>query len=273
MSERPAAKVVLVTGAASGLGRAGAAHLAGAGHRVFGGDLVDASAPGVTGLRLDVRDEDSAAAAVERVVTDAGRLDVLVNNAGFGIAGAVEDTSLDEARDQMDVNFFGVLTMVRAVLPLMRRQGFGRLIMTSSIGGLIPLPFQGLYSASKFAVEGLSEALAEEVRPFGISVVLVEPADFRTGFTAARRRVAAADTGSAYLEDFNRALGVIESDERNGTDPQVIGPLLEKIIAARRPRLRYTVGSSSERLAVVLRRALPARAFLPIIEHHYGVRR
>lgn len=264
---------MLVTGAASGLGRAGAVHLAARGHRVFGGDLEPPSVPGVAGLRLDVTDPSSAAAAVSEVVTAGGRLDVLVNNAGFGIAGSVEDTTLEEARDQLEVNFFGVLNMTRAALPVMRRQGRGLVITTSSIGGLIALPFQGLYSASKFAVEGLAEALSMEVRPFGIDVVLVEPADFRTGFTRARRVVGASREGSPYAVVFTRALHVIEADEGSGSDPQLVGPLLDRIIAARRPRLRYSTGSATERLAIVLRRALPAPAFAPIIERHYRVGR
>ena len=266
-------RVVLVTGAASGLGRAAAIHLAGVGHRVFGGDLELPSVPGVTGLRLDVTDPVSVTAALDEVVQAAGRLDVLVNSAGFGIAGSVEDTTLEEARGQLEVNFFGVLSMSRAALPVMRAQGGGLIVSISSIGGLMALPFQGLYSASKFAVEGLAEALSEEVRPFGIDIVLVEPADFRTGFTGARRIVAAAGRGSAYDAAFTRALQVIEADERTGSDPELIGPLLLRIIDARRPRLRYSVGSTLERLTIGLRRALPARAFVPIIERHYRVPR
>lgn len=266
-----AARVVLVTGAASGLGRAAATHLAGVGHRVFGGDLEPPSVPAVTGLRLDVTDPASVTAAVDEVVQGAGRLDVLVNNAGFGIAGSVEDTSLEEARDQLEVNFFGVLNMSRAVLPMMRAQGGGLIVSISSIGGLMALPFQGLYSASKFAVEGLAEALSEEVRPFGVNVVIVEPADFRTGFTGARRIVAAAGRGSAYDAAFSRALQVIETDERTGSDPELMGTLLERILDSRRPRLRYSVGSTVERLTIGLRRALPARVFTPIIERHYRI--
>ncbi|MDV3296834.1 MAG: SDR family NAD(P)-dependent oxidoreductase [Brachybacterium paraconglomeratum] len=273
MTTRPGQQVVLVTGAASGLGRAGARHLAAAGHRVFGGDLEDTSVPGVTGLRMDVTEPSSVGAAVDEVVRSAGRFDALVNSAGFGIAGAVEDTSLEEARAQFEVNFFGVLGASRAALPVMRRQGHGRIIAISSIGGQVPLPFQALYSASKFAVEGLMEALSEEVRTFGIDIVLIEPADFRTGFTRARRVVAGAGSDSAYDAAFTRALGVIEKDERTGSDPELIGPLLERIVAARHPRLRYSTGSAVERLTLGLRRVLPSRAFVPLIERHYGVRR
>jgi NAD(P)-dependent dehydrogenase (short-subunit alcohol dehydrogenase family) len=265
--------VVLVTGAASGIGRACVEHLAAKGHRVYGGDIDPQPVPGVTMLRLDVTDERSAAAAIERIMDEAGRIDVLVNNAGFGIAGSIEDTSIEEARSQLEVNFFGVFQMARAALPQMRHQSRGLIINISSIGGLIALPFQGLYSASKFAVEGFTEALRMEVRPFGVDVVLVEPADFHTGFTAARRIVAATHGGSAYEAAFRDAIQVIEADEVHGSHPRLVGPLLERIIASPHPRLRYTVGSRTERLAALLKRALPGRVFFPLIEGHYRVGR
>lgn len=266
-------RVVLLTGAASGLGRAAAEHLATRGHRVYGGDLRPDPVPGVTMLMLDVTDEESCRQAVGKIVAEEGRLDVVVNNAGFGIAGAIEDTSLEEARSQLEVNFFGGFTMTRAALPQMRRQHYGLIVNVSSIGGVIGLPFQGLYSASKFAIEGLSEALQAEVRSFGIDVVLVEPADFATGFTAARRPVAAAGPDSPYADAFAAALGVMEADERGGSDPGLVGPLLHRIITARHPRARYLVGSRTERLAPLVKRVLPGRLFAPIIDSHYGLRR
>jgi NAD(P)-dependent dehydrogenase (short-subunit alcohol dehydrogenase family) len=267
-----ARRVVLVTGAGSGLGRAAAGHLAGRGHTVYGGDLAEVTAPGVRGIHLDVRDEGSAARAVRTVLDAEGRLDVLVNNAGNGVAGAVEETSLEEARGQLEVNFFGVLVMARAVLPVLRGQRSGTVVNVSSLGGLVGLPFQGLYSASKFAVEGLSEALRAEVAPFGVHVVLVEPADFATGFTAARRLTAAAGREeSPYRAAFAATLRVIEADEGHGSEPALVGPLLERIVEARRPRLRYTVGAPSERLAAGLKRLLPARVFWPIVDRHYQV--
>lgn len=270
----PRDTVVLITGAASGIGRACAERLARRGHRVFGADVSEDppvfDAP-VTMLYFDVDDDASVAAGVERVVAEAGRLDVVVNNAGFGIAGALEDTSVEEAKRQMETNFFGVFRVCRQVLPVMREQGSGLIVNVSSIGGLIALPFQGLYSATKFAVEGLSEALRMEVRPYGIRVVLIEPADMQTAFTARRRLTESTGAGSAYAESFRRALEVIEDDERHGSDPRRVARLLEHIVASRSPRLRYTVGASTERLAALLKRVLPGSAFEPIIRSHYEV--
>jgi NAD(P)-dependent dehydrogenase (short-subunit alcohol dehydrogenase family) len=187
---------------------------------------------------------------------------VVVNNAGDGIAGAVEDTSIEEARAQLDTNFYGVLRVCRAALPTMRRQRNGLIVNVSSLGGLVGLPFQGLYSASKFAVEGISEVLRMEVKPFGVRVVLVEPGDFRTGFTAQRRKTAASQGDSAYAANFGRALAVMEQDETGGADPALVARLLERIINAPSPRLRYMVGGFVQKFSVgFLRMVLPQKLF------------
>jgi NAD(P)-dependent dehydrogenase (short-subunit alcohol dehydrogenase family) len=264
-------KVILITGSASGIGRACAEHLARCGHAVYGGDRSDATydAP-VRALLMDVDDDGSTEAAVRRIMAEEGRIDVVVNNAGFGIAGAIEDTSMDEARGQLETNFFGALRVIHFALPDMRRRGAGLIVNVASIGGLIALPFQGLYSASKFALEGLSEALRMEVGPLGVRVVLLEPADCHTGFTAARRSVAAGYS-EAYRAAFAQSLAVIEADELHGSSPGVVARRLEKVIAARAPRLRYTVGAPTERLAAFLKRVLPYAWFAGIIRSHYKV--
>jgi NAD(P)-dependent dehydrogenase (short-subunit alcohol dehydrogenase family) len=266
---RSGSKVVLITGAASGIGRACAEHLAARGHLVYGADreLVEYGRP-VRPLFVDVDDDVAVHTAVNRVLEEQGRIDVLVNNAGFGIAGAIEDSSMEESRAQMETNFFGPLRMIQAVLPHMRAQGSGLIVNVASIGGLIALPYQGVYSASKFALEGLSEALRMEVEPFGIEVVLIEPADCRTGFTAARRQVEAAAT-SVYRDDFAASLAVIEADEDHGADPRVVARRLDRVMNTASPRLRYMAGAPTERLAVLLKRILPYRWFAPIIHGHY----
>jgi NAD(P)-dependent dehydrogenase (short-subunit alcohol dehydrogenase family) len=267
----PTSKVVVITGAASGIGQACAEHLARRGYRVFGGDRSTATISAeVTPLLMDVNDDDSVAAAVDEVLSRVGRIDVVVNNAGFGIAGSIEDTSMDEARAQLDTNFFGAVRVIKTVLPHMRRQGSGLIVNVTSIGGLISLPFQGLYSASKFALEGVSEALRMEVASTGVEVALLEPADIRTGFTAARRMAKGADQG-AYREAFATSLAVIESDEMGGDNPKVVARRLAKIIATPSPRFRYMAGSPTERLAVLLKRLLPYSLFAPIIAGHYKV--
>jgi NAD(P)-dependent dehydrogenase (short-subunit alcohol dehydrogenase family) len=267
-------RVVLITGASSGLGRAAAEHLASMGHRVFGASRNPArEGLAYEPVALDVTDDDSVARGVAAVQEAAGRIDVLVNNAGVGIAASIEDTTLEEARWLMETNFFGALRMCRAVLPIMRAQGSGLIINTSSIGGLMGLPFQGLYSASKFAIEGLTEALRLEVAPFGIHVALIEPGDFNTPFTGNRRSTSvnseSPDGTSAYAEAQERALTVIEADEGNGLAPEAIGPVLARIIASPSPRLRYQVGAVEQKLAVLVKRHLPSGIMERILREHY----
>ncbi|MDJ0962194.1 MAG: SDR family oxidoreductase [Acidimicrobiia bacterium] len=267
------APIAIVTGASSGIGKAIATHLAAAGFRVFGSRLPDEPDAAIADqalIPLDVDDESSVEAFVDDVTAQAGRIDVLVNCAGFGIAGPLEETTVDEAKAQFETNYFGVHRMCRAVLPMMRRQGSGRVVTVSSIGGLIALPFQATYSATKFALEGLMEALRHEVRPFGIAVSLIEPADFATGFTA-KRRIAreAGSSDSPYADAFVTALEVVTKDEIGGWEPDAIGELAVKIVTRRRPRLRYTVGRLDERFASWLKRVVPNRWFEPIVGHHY----
>jgi NAD(P)-dependent dehydrogenase (short-subunit alcohol dehydrogenase family) len=270
-------RIVLVTGASSGIGRAVARHLHGLGWRVYGTSrrpaAVTTDATSVPLLEMDITSDASVERAVAELLAREGRIDAVVNNAGFGIAGAIEDTSIDEARAQMETNFFGTLRVCRAVLPAMRAQGHGCLVNVSSIAGVVALPFQGLYSASKFAVEGMSEALRMEVAPFGVRVALVEPGDFHTGFTSSRSVVAAARSDSPYASLQAAALGVAEHDETKGATPEAIGPLIEKIIAARSPRLRYSVGPLSERLSMLLKRIAPGWLFEQTIAGYYGVKR
>ncbi len=265
-------QTVLITGASSGLGRAAAQHLASRGYRVFGTSRKPAAEElPYEMLHMDVTDEGSVARGVERVLSAAGRVDVLINNAGVGVAASIEDTTADEVRWVFETNVDGVLRLCRAVLPAMRAQGAGRIINVSSIGGVIGLPFQGLYSASKFAVEGLTEALRMEVRPYGIHVSLLEPGDFCTPFTANRRRGVDRDDGSPYAEALARSLEVIERDETTGYPPERIGPALEAIIIHPSPRLRYQVGAGSQKLATLAKRVLPAGLFERIIRSHYRV--
>ena len=258
---------MLVTGASSGLGAATAAHLAGLGHRVYAASrrgTVDSTSAALP-LKMDVDDDGSVEAGVDEVWRHEGRIDVVVNCAGYGVAGPIEDTPLAMAQAQFDTNVFGVLRVCQRVLPLMRRQRAGLIVNVTSIAGELSLPFQGIYSATKFAVEGLSEALRAEVRPFGIHVVLVQPGDFRTGFTDARRTVAA--DGSPYAARSVRALETAARDERAGADPRQLARVIERIVDSRRPKLRYVVGPSAQEWLMRLRHVLPGRW---LITRHYG---
>ena len=221
MSKKPRQKVVLITGASTGIGRATAKLLASKGYQVYGGvrspERVE-PLPGVELVRVDVRDDASVAAGVEAVLRKAGRIDVLVNNAGYNLVGAVEETSIEQAQALFDTNVFGVLRMMRAVLPAMRRERSGLIINVSSVLGFLPAPFMGLYASSKHAVEGLSESLDHEVRGLGIRVTLVEPSFTNTPFESNSQR--AADPVEAYSEQSRSNCG---SNRRQAQDGSASG--------------------------------------------------
>jgi len=258
-------KVVLITGATSGIGQACAAHLAGRGWRVFG-TRRGSSAGTPTGsafemITMDVDDDASVQAGVDALLAKTGRLDAVVNNAGISLMGPIEDTATDEAKAQMETNFFGVLRVCRATLPALRKQGGGHIINVSSLAAVVGLPFSGLYSASKFALEGMTESLRHETRPFGIQVVLVEPGDFRTAITSKRRTTRASETHAAYGEEFARFKVKQDQDEAQAPDPQGVADLIESILKNPRPRLRYTVGMMGQRIVVPLKKFLPQSLF------------
>jgi NAD(P)-dependent dehydrogenase (short-subunit alcohol dehydrogenase family) len=268
-------KVVLITGASAGFGKACGEHLHRLGYRVYGtsrraGSARDADpAAGLAMVPLDVTSEDSVRTAVAFVHQREGRLDVVVNNAGVGLAGAIEETSVEEAKALFETNFFGMHRVCRAVVPILRAQGSGLIINVSSIGGLITIPFQGFYSASKYAVESMTDALRLELRPFGIAVCLIEPGDFKTGFTAARTFAAASRSGSVYAERCRRAVDVMEHDEQNGSDPNQLAILLERVIATPHPKPRYLAGKWQQRLGPSAQRLLPTRWFDAILRSIY----
>jgi NAD(P)-dependent dehydrogenase (short-subunit alcohol dehydrogenase family) len=268
-------RVVLVTGASSGIGLACATHLAGRGFRVYGTSRRAAAAsagPGkVTMLAADVTDDCSVEQAIATVLDREGRLDVVVNNAGMGIAGPVESTSIEQAKGQFEVNFFGAFRVCRAVLPAMRRQRSGYIINIGSIGGLLAIPYQSMYSASKFALEGLSEALRMEVRPFGIRVVIIEPGDHKTALTENRQFTEISIATDAYSPSFEAALLKTAHDEQSGPGPEQIARLLYRIVNQRHPRLRYTIGPIPQRAAVWLKRLSPYSILEYAMRAYYGL--
>ncbi len=254
-------KVILITGGSAGFGKASAEHLAKLGHHVYGTSRrgvfpqADASASFPVLMPMDVCDDGSVRRAVDFVLEEEGRIDVLVNNAGVGLAGSVEDTSMNDAKNLFDVNFFGALRVCQAVLPTLRAQESGLIVNISSLAGLVTIPFQGFYSASKFALESMSDALRMELRQFGIHVTLIEPGDFRTDFTNNR---VFTDSSDAYRHKCDQAVSIMEHDEQNGADPQQLATLLAGIIDNPSPKPRYTVGSRSQRMTVALRGFIPS---------------
>lgn len=266
------ANVVLITGVSSGLGKACAGFLCQKGYIVYGtsrnpsGEKTPYKVIG-----MDVTDEQSVMIAVNEVIAAEGKIDVLINNAGMGIGGALENFSAAEAQKQFDTNFFGMARVVSAVLPFMRAKNSGKIINISSIGGLMGLPFQGHYSAAKFAVEGFSEALSMEVKPFNIKIVVVNPGDFKTGFTSNRVFTAKDSKGSNYDKYFRKAISVIEKDEQGGSSPMVLARTMEKIIRRKNPHFRYIIGRFDQRLIARLKPFLPHRLMAWILSDHYKV--
>jgi len=262
--------VVLVTGASAGIGRACADRLHARGWTVVGASRRGTSSGGWEGLVMDVDADESVRAGVAGVLARHGRIDAVVASAGWGVAGAVEHTAVDEAKAQLETNFWGVTRVVQAVLPAMRAQGGGRLVLISSIGGIVAIPFQAFYSASKFALEGMAEALAYEVAPFKVAVTLVEPGNVRTDFTA-NRRMAAASGDDAYGEALARAVGVMERDEANGVAPEVVARAVGAVLAARNPPRRVSVGRAGERVGILAKRLLPFRLFESAAKGSLGI--
>jgi NAD(P)-dependent dehydrogenase (short-subunit alcohol dehydrogenase family) len=270
MADTLANKVILITGASAGIGAATAARLSRAGARVFGTSRNPAvSQPGVTMLQMDVRDAQSVAACVDAVIAQAGRIDALVNNAGYGIAASVEDTSIEDMTRQLDTNFLGPLRVIQAVLPHMRAQGSGRIVQISSLAARIGIPFQGAYSASKSALSGMSEALSIELAPFGIAVVMIEPGDTKTNFTAMREWTEKAKKSDVYGARARHAVAVMEKSEQKGTPADKVARLVETALTVGKPKLRYVSASATERAALVLQRVLPGRAFEALIRSTY----
>ncbi len=268
-------RVVLITGASSGIGQACARHLASRGWRVFGTSRRAGEAgraqDGIEMVAMDVDSDASVERAVSAVLERAGRIDAVVNNAGWALAGAVEDTPADEARAQLETNFLGVWRVCRAVLPAMRAAGRGHIVNIGSIGGRVGLPFQAAYSAGKFAVAGFTEALSGEVRPFGIHAVLVEPGNYRTGITAGRRRSSGAGSASPYARRFHRAMAVIERDEARGADPEGVARVVARVLDTKSPRMRYLAGPAFERAAAAGKSFVPGRLFERIVMQLYGI--
>jgi NAD(P)-dependent dehydrogenase (short-subunit alcohol dehydrogenase family) len=249
-SSRDAASspVVLITGASSGFGKACAQHIGTKGYRVYGtsrraiwNPAPKRDSPGngtFQMIPMDVCDTASVDAGVDTILKASGRIDVVICNAGFGLAGSVEDSTVEEAKRQFETNFFGTWRVCRAALPHLRRQKASYLVIVGSLAGLMGIPFQAAYSASKFALEGLAEALRMEVKPWGVHVVLIQPGDFHTGFTRNRIKTTASSQNPAYAASFSRALAVMEKDERQRPPPEKIAHLVERIITHPAPRLR-----------------------------------
>lgn len=253
-------KVTLVTGASSGIGKEIAQLLAQRGARVFGTARNPKSAspiPGVEFVRMDVTDDASVAEAIQGIVRKAGPIEVLVNNAGYGLTGAAEEITLQEARDQFETNFFGVLRVTNAVLAGMRQAGYGRIVNISSVVGFIPAPFMAMYVASKHAIEGYTETLDHEVRQFGVRAVLVQPSYTKSNIN--QNEKTAQTRLDAYVVHRQRMHELVAKGVQKGDEPQLVAEAVWRAVTAESPRLRYPVGKGV--FISLLHRFAPATLF------------
>ncbi|NTJ45364.1 oxidoreductase [Agrobacterium larrymoorei] len=260
--------VALVTGASSGIGLVTAKSLVQAGYRVFGTSRKPMANPqGITMLICDVTDEASVQALIAEIIKLAGRIDLVVNNAGVGLLGGAEESSITQAQRLFDVNVFGVARVVNAVLPVMRKQKSGRIVNMSSILGLIPSPYNAFYASTKHAIEGYSESLDHEVRSFGIRVVLVQPGVTRTSFEENLTR--ADQPLPVYQSERIRSENLMRTWVEKGDDPQVVADTVVKAATAKKPKLRYSAGKQSGQVRA-LRRYLPERVIDGILRRFNG---
>jgi NAD(P)-dependent dehydrogenase (short-subunit alcohol dehydrogenase family) len=271
-------KTALVTGASSGIGEATALKLHDLGFSVYGAArrtdrLQQLAARGLKPLAMDVTDEDSMSAGVERIVAESGRVDVLVNNAGYGSYGAIEDVPISEARRQFEVNVFGAARLAQLVLAHMRAQRAGTIVNISSMGGKIYTPLGGWYHATKFAIEALSDCLRLETRPFGIHVVVIEPGGIKTEWGDIAAEHLREVSGSGAYADQAAAITKSpwsDANARRASPPSVIANAVGKAVTEQRPKTRYAVGFGAKPM-IAMRRILPDRGFDKLITRASGI--
>ena len=271
-------KVALVTGASSGIGEATARQLAAAGLTVYAAArrterMQKLTEAGIHPIAMDVTNDTSMQAGVEAILNEQGRIDVLVNNAGYGSYGALEDVPMAEARAQMEVNVFGAARLTQLVLPTMRAQRSGTIVNVTSMGGKITTPLGAWYHATKFALEAISDCLRMEVAPFGINVVVIEPGGIRTEWSGiAAEKVRAVSSSGPYAPQGNAVANSLtsESTHQRSSPPELIGRTITKAVTARRPKTRYAVGYGAKPM-IFLHGLLPDRTFDAFIRRATGV--
>ena len=263
-------KVILVTGASSGIGKSIATFLQQKGYRVFGTSRNPKNIDSFSFelITLDVLKVDTIEKAVAYIIKKEGRLDVLINNAGMGITGPIEDTPTDEMRAVFNTNLFGAIDVMKAVLPQMRGQKVGMILNVTSIAGYMGLPFRGLYSATKGALELVTEAISMEVKNFGIKVVNIAPGDFATNIAAGRYHTPVFEK-SAYSEMYQSNLDLMDAHVEGGMNPIEMAKTVFKIINTENPKIHYKVGGFMEKFSITLKRILPDKMYQKILMNHY----
>ncbi len=265
-------KVVLITGASSGIGKTTAEYLSQKGFKVYGTSRsIRKEKFSFEILQLDVNKQDTITSAIAFIIKKEGRLDVLINNAGMGITGPIEETPTEEMRHVFNTNLFGAIDVMKAVLPQMRKQKAGLIINITSIAGYMGLPFRGIYSASKGAFEIVTEALRMEVKEFGINVTNVAPGDFATNIAAGRYHTPVFED-SAYKEVYQKNLETMDAHVDSGSDPMQMAEKIFKIIQNPNPKIHFKVGSFMQKFSIVLKRILPDKMYERLLMNHYGIK-
>jgi short-subunit dehydrogenase len=249
-------KVILITGASSGIGKSTAKLLLSEGHVVYGSarrtdKMADLKDGGVTVIKIDVTDDASMVAGVNRIIKEQGRIDVLINNAGYGSFGSLEDVPMSEARRQFEVNVFGLGRMTQLVLPHMRKQKSGIIINVSSTGGIITTPFGGWYQSSKFAVEGLSDTLRKDVKRFGIEVVVIEPGAVESEWASIAMDHLSKISSEPYQDTAKKVSKAFVDAYKNASDPMVIAKVISKAIKVKKPKTRYVAGKQGKMILMM----------------------
>lgn len=262
-------KVILITGASSGIGKAIATYLHAKNYTVYGTSRnPDKLNLPFNMVALDVTDAKTIQTAIAKIIQKEGKIDVLINNAGKGITGSIEDTPTDEMRANFNTNFFGVIDVIKAVLPQMRKQKSGIVINVTSIAGYMGLPFRGIYSASKGALELVTEALSMEVKSFGVKMINVAPGDFATNIASGRYHTPVYED-SAYKEKYTENLALMDGHVSSGMDPLVMAKAMHEIIEKSNPKIHYKIGGFMEKFSIILKRVLPDKVYEKLLMNHY----
>ncbi len=266
-------KVVLITGGSSGIGKAIGNYLSERGYQVFG---TSRNPQNITDsnfklLKMDVNDSVSIQNVISEIISEANKIDVVINNAGVGITGPIEETPENEIKKAFDTNFHGPINVIKAVLPQMRKQGFGHILNITSIAAYMGLPYRGIYSASKAALEITIEAMRMETIQFGIKMTNIAPGDFATNIAAGRFHSPVLEN-SPYKKDYGNTLKMMNEHVDNGGDPLDMAKVVHKIIETPNPRIHYKVGSSLQKFSIVLKRVLPDKIYERMLLKHYGLK-
>lgn len=266
-------KIVLITGGSSGIGKCVGEYLQSKGFEVYGTsrnpDMVLNSS--IHLIKMDVRDQNSVKAGVQEIISKTGKIDVLINNAGVGITGALEEIPMEEIKNNFDTNLFGPISVMQEVLPFMRNNRSGLIINITSIAGYMGLPYRGAYSASKGALELITEALRMEVKQFGIHITNVAPGDFATNIAAGRYH-APLNLESDYGAVYSKVLSTMNDHVDNGSNPNEMAVAVYKIINTSNPKIHYKVGSFLQKFSIVLKRILPDKMYENMLLKHYGLK-